>query len=124
VVHAVVNDHAGERSYEELWAANERLRGENQELWQAWAEAEELSEAKQRELASVGSAMGFRLTQRVTLLAIVLPLRMVPSRATVGAGCTRALSNRAASWRCWIGRASAGYWCGVWMQSFFIVSRL
>jgi hypothetical protein len=84
VVQAVVNEQAGELSYEELWAENERLRAENRELWQAWAEAEELSEAKQRELASAGSAMGLSLTQIVILLAIVLPRRMVPSRATVG----------------------------------------
>jgi hypothetical protein len=84
VVQAVVNEQAGELSYEELWAENERLRAENQELWQAWAEAEELSEAKQRELASAGSAMGLSLSQMVTLLAIVLPLGVVPSRATVG----------------------------------------
>ena len=84
VVQAVVNDQAGELSYEELWVDNERLRAENQELWQAWAEAQELSDAKQRELASAGSAMGLSLTQMVTLLAIVLPLPMVPSRATVG----------------------------------------
>ena len=80
----MVNEQAGERSYEELWAEHERLRTENQELWQAWAEAEDLSEAKQRALASAGSAMGLSLTQIVTLLAIVLPLRLVPSRATVG----------------------------------------
>jgi hypothetical protein len=84
VVQAVVNEQARGLSYEKLWAENERLRTENQELWQAWAEAEDLSEAKQRELASTGSAMGLSLTQIVTLLAIVLPLRMVPSRATVG----------------------------------------
>jgi len=84
VVQAVANEQAGGVSYEELWADNERLRSENQELWQAWAEAEDLSEAKQRKLASAGSAMGLSLSQIVTLLAIVLPLRMVPSRATVG----------------------------------------
>ena len=84
VVQALVNDQAGELSYEELWAENERLRADNRELWQAWAEAEELSEAKQRELASAGSAMGLSLTPIVILLAIVLPSRMVPSRAPVG----------------------------------------
>jgi len=84
VVQAVVNEQAGELSYEELWAENERLRAENQELWQAWSETEELSESKQRELASAGSAMGLSLTQIVILLAIVLPSRLVPSRATVG----------------------------------------
>ncbi len=33
VVQAVVNEQASERSYEELWAENERLRAENQEQW-------------------------------------------------------------------------------------------
>jgi len=84
VVQAVVNEQAGELSYEELWAENERLRAENQELWQAWSETEELSESKQRELASASSAMGLSLTQIVILLAIVLPSRLVPSRAKVG----------------------------------------
>jgi hypothetical protein len=84
VVQAVVNEQAGELGYEELWAENERLWAENQELWQAWSETEELSESKQRELVSVGSAMGLSLTQMVILLAIVLPSCLVPSRATVG----------------------------------------
>jgi len=84
VVQAVASEQAGGLSYEELWAENERLRAANQELWQAWAEAEDLSEAKQREVAVSGSAMGLSLTQVVTLLAIVLPWGAVPSRATVG----------------------------------------
>jgi hypothetical protein len=84
VVQAVANEQAGGVSYEELWADNERLRAENEALWQAWAEAEDLSESKQRELASAGLAMGLSLTQIVILLAIVLPRHMVPSRATVG----------------------------------------
>jgi len=69
----VANEQAGGLSYEELWAEHERLRAENPDLWQAWAEAEELSEAKQREVAASGSAMGLSLTQVVTVLAIVLP---------------------------------------------------
>jgi hypothetical protein len=84
VVEAVLNEQAGGIRYEALWQENERLRGENAALWQAWCEAEELSEAKQRELASTGSAMGLSLTQIVTLLAIVLPSQAVPSRAKVG----------------------------------------
>ena len=84
VVQAVANEQAGGLSYEELWADHERLRAENQALWQAWTEAEELSEAKQREVAASGSAMGLSLTQVVTVLAIVLPRGIVPSRATVG----------------------------------------
>jgi hypothetical protein len=84
VVHAVANAQAGGLSYAELWAAHERLRAENQALWQAWAEAEELSEAKQRAVAASGRAMGLSLTQVVTVWAIVLPWGAVPSRATVG----------------------------------------
>src|SRR6266436_9365021 len=84
VVQAVASEQASGISYEDLWAENERLKAEKEALWQAWSEAEDLSEAKQRELASAGSAMGLSLTQIVVLLAIVLPSRMVPSRATVG----------------------------------------
>ena len=84
VVEAVANEPANGISYEDLWVENERLKAENEALWQAWSETEDLSEAKQRELASAGSAMGLSLTQIVILLAIVLPSRMVPSRATVG----------------------------------------
>ena len=84
VVQAVASEQASGISYEALWAENERLKAENEALWQAWSETEELSEAKQRELASAGSAMGLSLTQMVILLAIVLPSRLVPSRATVG----------------------------------------
>src|SRR5437870_3122601 len=84
VVQAVANEQAGDISYEDLWAEHEQLKAENEALWQAWSEAEDLSESKQRELASAGGAMGLRLTQMVIVLAIVLPSRMVPSRATVG----------------------------------------
>jgi hypothetical protein len=84
VVRAVLNEHGGGVSYEALWADNERLRSENEALWQAWSEAEEISEAKQREFAATGSAMGLSLAQIVTLLAIVLPRLAVPSRSRVG----------------------------------------
>jgi hypothetical protein len=84
VVQAVASEQASGISYEELWAENERLKAENEALWQAWSETEDLSESKQRQLASAGSAMGLSLTQIVVLLAIVLPRRMVPSRATMG----------------------------------------
>jgi hypothetical protein len=84
VVQVVASEQATGIRSEDLWAEHERLKAENEALWQAWSETEELSESTQRELASAGSAMGLSLTQIVTLLAIVLPLRMVPSRATVG----------------------------------------
>ena len=84
VVQAVANEQSTGLSYEALWAENERLRAENEALWEAWSETEDLSEAKQRALASAGSAMGLSLSQIVILLAMLLPSRMVPSRAMVG----------------------------------------
>src|SRR5262249_46066325 len=50
----------------------------------AGAETEAVREAKEGEVASAGSAMGLSLSQIVILLAILLPSRMVPSRAMVG----------------------------------------
>src|SRR2546430_10740644 len=84
VVQAVASEQASGISYEDLWAENERLKAEKEALWQAWSEAEDLSEAKQRELASAGSAMGLRLAQRGVLLEIVVASRMGASPATVG----------------------------------------
>jgi len=84
VVQAVTREQAGGPSYDALWHENERLKAENAALGQAWADAEELSEAKQRAVAGSGCAMGFSLSQIVTLCAIVLPLGAVPSRAMVG----------------------------------------
>jgi hypothetical protein len=84
VVQAVASAQASGISYEDLWAEHARLKAENEALWQAWSETEDLRESKQRELASAGSAMGLSLPQIVILWAIVLPSRLVPSRATVG----------------------------------------
>lgn len=84
VIQAVAGEQTSGISHETLREDNERLQAENEALWQAWSEAEEISEAKQRELASAGSAMGLSLTQIVIILAIVLPRTAVPSRATVG----------------------------------------
>src|SRR5262245_37976670 len=84
VVQAVASAQAGGISYDALWHENERLKAENDALWQAWAEAEELSETKQRAFAGSGCAMGLSLSQIVTLFAIVLPRGVVPSRAMGG----------------------------------------
>jgi hypothetical protein len=84
VVQAVASEQAGGISYDTLWHENERLKAENEALWQAWADAEALSEAKQRAFAGSGCAMGLSLSQIVTLLAIVLPWGAVPSRAMIG----------------------------------------
>src|SRR5213076_2397697 len=68
VVQAVASEQASGISYEALWAEHERLKAEKEALWQAWSEAEDLSEAKQRELASAGSAMGLSLDRKSTRL--------------------------------------------------------
>jgi hypothetical protein len=39
---------AGRISDDALWHANERRKADNAALWQAWSEAEDRSEAKQR----------------------------------------------------------------------------
>jgi hypothetical protein len=84
VVQAVASEQASGISDEDLWAEHARRQADNEALWQAWSETEDLRESKQRALASAGSAMGLSLTQLVLVLAIVLPSRLVPSRATVG----------------------------------------
>ena len=43
VVQAVASEQAGGISYDALWQENERLKAENEALWQAWSEAEDLS---------------------------------------------------------------------------------
>lgn len=84
VVQTGANEQASGIRYETLGETNQQLRTENEALWHAWSESEGLSEPKQREFASTGTAMGLSLTQIVILLAIVLPRGGVPSRATIG----------------------------------------
>jgi hypothetical protein len=67
VGHAVAREQAGGISDDALWHENERLKAEHAALWQAWAAAEERSEAKQRAVAGSGCAMGLRLSPIVTL---------------------------------------------------------
>ena len=67
VEQAVVNEQASGISYETLWAEHERLRTANEALWEAWAAAEVVPEAKQPAFAATGSAMGLSLGQLITL---------------------------------------------------------
>ena len=99
LAQAVMNEAAGGVRSETLWAANQRLRAENEALWEAWAEAETVPEAQQRELAATGSAMGWSLGQIVTWLAMVVAGRSAPSRATVGRGVAEASRQATALWR-------------------------
>ena len=65
VVQAVASEQAGGISYHALWQENERLKAENAALWHAWAEAEDLREAQQREVAGSGAAMGLTLQRHL-----------------------------------------------------------
>jgi hypothetical protein len=67
VVQAVASAQASGISDDARGHENERLKAENDALWQAWADAEELREATQRDVAGTGCAMGFSLSQIVTL---------------------------------------------------------
>src|SRR4029453_7695903 len=67
VVQAVASAQAGGISDDALWHENERLKAENDALWQGGAEAEERREAKQRAFAGSGCALGLSLSQIVTL---------------------------------------------------------
>src|ERR671939_1496181 len=48
VVQAVASAQAGGISYDALWHENERLKAENDALWQAWAESEGVKEGQQK----------------------------------------------------------------------------
>src|SRR5215475_5665570 len=69
VVQAVTSEQAGGLSDDALGHDNERLKAENAALWQAWAAAEDLSEAKQRHWAGSGGAMGGRWVQETAARA-------------------------------------------------------
>jgi hypothetical protein len=84
VVQAVASAQASGISDDARWHDHERLKAANDALWQAWADAEELSEAQQRDVAGTGCAMGLRLSPIVTLCAIVLPRGAGPRRAMIG----------------------------------------
>jgi hypothetical protein len=84
VEQAVAWEQAGGPSREDLLAENQRLRDDNRTLWALLDEAETFSQALQQPFAATAAAMGLSLTQIVRLLALLLPPRGVPSRATVG----------------------------------------
>jgi hypothetical protein len=84
VEQAVAWEQAGGPSRAELLAENQRLHDDNRALWALLDEAGTISQALQQQFAATATAMGLSLTQIVRLLALLLPQRGVPSRATVG----------------------------------------
>jgi hypothetical protein len=62
----------------------QRLRAENHQLWDWLEEALDVPKAKQRQFAVTAAAMGLSLCQTIALLAVLLPRRCCPPRATLG----------------------------------------
>ncbi len=83
VVRAVGHEQAGGLSSEGRWADHTRLRAAHEALWEAWA-AEQPAEATQQQCSATACALGLRLGQLITLLALWLPPGRAPGRATVG----------------------------------------
>jgi hypothetical protein len=104
VQQAVADAHEPGPSRDQLLADNRRLRDENRQLWLWLEEALEVPAAQQRRFAVTAASVGLSLQQILALLAIVLPARGLPSRATLGrwvnqaarrAGCLLQVLDRA-----------------------------
>jgi hypothetical protein len=68
----------------DLLAQVQRLRADNQQLWDWLEEALEPPKAKQQQFAVAAAALGLSLCQTLGLLAILLPKSRCPGRATLG----------------------------------------
>ena len=81
-------------SRDELLQENERLRAENQQLWDSLDSMVNFEEGRQQQFAASAAALGLSLAQTVVLLTIVLGKACCPSRAKLGrwvqASCGRA----------------------------------
>jgi hypothetical protein len=84
VQQAVTDAQAGGPSRAELRAEGQRLRQENQQLWQALEAALDFGAAQQQRFTATAAALGLSLNQTRALLARVLPAASCPSRATLG----------------------------------------
>ncbi len=71
----------------------QRLRADNQQLWDWLEEALEPPKAKQRQFTVAAAAMGLSLSQTLALLALLLPPRRCPRRATLGRWVRQAASR-------------------------------
>jgi hypothetical protein len=69
---------------DQLLEENQRLRDENRQLWDWLAQTFDCPDDKRRQFAVAAAAMGLSLQQTLALLAILLPARLLPSRATLG----------------------------------------
>jgi hypothetical protein len=84
VQQALADAHAPGPSREQLLHDVRHLREENRQLWDALEHSFDCPKAKLRQFAVAAAAMGLSLQQTLTLLAILLPASLLPSRATLG----------------------------------------
>jgi hypothetical protein len=62
----------------------ERLQQENRQLWKALEDSCDCPTAKRRQFAVTAAALGLSLQQTLVLLAVLVPKKLLPSRATLG----------------------------------------
>jgi hypothetical protein len=84
VQDALANAQRPRSAREELRAEHQRLRAENQPLWDWLDHSVECPKAKRRRFAVQAAALGLSLPQARALLAILLPAALVPGRTTRG----------------------------------------
>jgi hypothetical protein len=84
VQQAVTEVHAGGAARDTVLEGLVALREENRQLWQALEQAVDCPMAKQQQFAALAAALGLSLNQTVSLLAVLLPADVCPSRALVG----------------------------------------
>jgi hypothetical protein len=84
VQQALADAHAPGPAREQLLQEVRHLREENRQLWDALEHSFDCPEVKRRQFAVAAAAMGLSLQQTLTLLAILLPAGLLPSRATLG----------------------------------------
>jgi hypothetical protein len=97
VQQAVADAQQPGPSRTDLLQENQRLRREHQHLWDWLEEALDVPTAKQRQFAVAAAAMGLSLCQTVALLAILLPPRRCPGRATLGRWVNQAARQASAA---------------------------
>jgi hypothetical protein len=83
VLAAVMAEHSGGPTREQLIQQNEILRRENAQLWDWLFQTIEFPLAKQQQFAVTALAMGLSLNQILVLLAILLGTAACPGRSTV-----------------------------------------